>query len=313
MAIGVADKPEREYPIPNILNLCIAVAQLACLITLFWSASLVTRGSGLFAVAVLYGVVMNSAYSSIHEAEHGLFHTNSHINAAAGVILALFFPAPFHLIRQGHIGHHLRNRSDDEAFDLYFAEDKPIWRWLYWYGIITGVFWLVVASSNFIVLCLPKLAQRNGWFSRPTEAVLESFNPKYWTCIRLEALAAILLHAGLVLGFGIPVFNYVVLMFGFGFMWSAMQYVHHFATVRDVREGARNLKTLAIIDLVWLNHNYHLNHHLRPTVPWIYLPDLFEGESFDRSSLLLAYLRMWRGPRLTTERVRNRFAGKIIK
>ena len=83
-------------------------------------------------VAVLYGIIMNSAYSTIHEAEHNLFHTNGQINVTAGVVLALFFPAPFHLIRQGHIGHHLRNRSDDEAFDLYFDEDKPIWRWLYW-------------------------------------------------------------------------------------------------------------------------------------------------------------------------------------
>ena len=63
-------------------------------------------------------------------------------------MLALFFPAPFHLIRQGHIGHHMRNRSDDEAFDLYFDEDKPVWRWLYWYGIITGIFWMAVASNR---------------------------------------------------------------------------------------------------------------------------------------------------------------------
>jgi fatty acid desaturase len=207
----------------------------------------------------------------------------------------------------------MRNRSDDEAFDLYFDGDKPIWRWLYWYGIITGIFWIVVASSNLIVLFWPRLADTNGWFARPTEAVLESFNPKYWKIIRLEAAAAILLHVGLVVTLGIPLLNYFLMMFGFGFMWSAMQYVHHFATVRDVREGARNLRTFAAIDLIWLNHNYHLNHHLRPTVPWIHLPRLFNGDQFARSSLLLAYLRMWRGPRLTDERVENRFSGKIIK
>ena len=264
-------------------------------------------------VAIGYGIVMNSAYATIHEAEHGLFNTNPLVNSMAGVILALFFPAPFHLIRQGHIGHHMRNRSDDEAFDVYFKEDTPIWRWLYWYGIITGVFWLVVASSNVIVLLYPRLAQSNGWFSRATESTLASFNPKYWNIIRVEALAAILLHGALVVALNIPILNYGIMMFGFGFMWSAMQYVHHFATRRDVLEGARNLKTFWVIDLIWLNHNYHLNHHLRPTIPWVYLPGLYEGESFQRSSLLLAYLRMWRGPRLTTERVRNKFAGRIVK
>ena len=280
---------------------------------MFWAASWVSSWSGLIVVAVLYGIIMNSAYSMIHEAEHNLFHTNGHINVTAGVVLALFFPAPFHLIRQGHIGHHLRNRSDDEAFDLYFDEDVLVWRWLYWYGIITGIFWLVIASSNFLVLWFPKLTDKNGWFSRPTEAVLESFNPKYWSVIRLEAAAAILLHVGLVVVFDVPIVNYCGMMFGFGFMWSAMQYVHHFATARDVRQGARNLRTFSVIDKVWLNHNFHLNHHMRPTIPWIYLPRLFSGEQFEQSSLLLAYLRMWRGPRLTKQRVSNRFAGKIIK
>ncbi len=29
--------------------------------------------------------------------------------------------------------------------------------------------------------------------------------------------------------------------------------------------------------------------------------------------LLLAYLRMWRGPRLTTIRVQNRYAGLVVR
>ena len=116
---------EREYPIPTILNIFIAAAQLTGLLAMFWAAGWVSTWPGVIVVALLYGILMNSAYSTIHEAEHNLFHTNSRLNDAVGVILALFFPAPFHLIRQGHLGHHLRNRSDDEAFDVYFEEDKP--------------------------------------------------------------------------------------------------------------------------------------------------------------------------------------------
>ena len=44
---------------------------------------------------------------------------------------------------------------------------------------------------------------------------------------------------------------------GFGFMWSAMQYVHHYGTERHVTRGARNLWLFGPIDLVWLNHNWH--------------------------------------------------------
>jgi fatty acid desaturase len=100
-------------------------------------------------------------------------------------------------------------------------------------------------------------------------------------------------------------------MFGFGFLWSAMQYAHHYGTERDVQKGALNLKTFSLLDLVWLNHNWHLNHHMHPTVPWIHLPAL-SGDGERRGSLLGAYLREWRGPRFSDERVENRYAGKVI-
>jgi fatty acid desaturase len=112
---------------------------------------------------------------------------------------------------------------------------------------------------------------------------------------------------------GIPWVHYAIVYFGFGFSWSAMQYVHHFGTVRDVQKGARNLKTFFWLDALWLNHNWHLNHHTNPTVPWIYLPDLDRRAGLARGNLFLAYLRMWRGPRSATERVENYYAGVIIR
>jgi fatty acid desaturase len=111
----------------------------------------------------------------------------------------------------------------------------------------------------------------------------------------------------------VPVWKYFVVLAGFGVMWSAMQYVHHFGTERDVQKGALNLRTSRLLDLLWLNHNWHLNHHLSPTVPWLYLPQVSDPHSPPRGQLLLAYLRMWRGPRFTHVRVQNRHAGKIIR
>jgi fatty acid desaturase len=132
--------------------------------------------------------------------------------------------------------------------------------------------------------------------------------------IRLEGIAAIAVHVAINRLFSIPIANHLLTLAGFGFIWSAIQYAHHFGTVRDVYWGARNLKSPWIIDKVWLNHNWHLNHHLRPAVPWLYLPTLFSGEQYEqRGSLTLAYLKMWQGPRFTTERVQSRIAGKTIK
>jgi fatty acid desaturase len=96
-------------------------------------------------------------------------------------------------------------------------------------------------------------------------------------------------------------------------MWSAMQYVHHFGTERDVAKGAVNLRVFPVLDALWLNHHWHLHHHLSPTVPWIYLPGLGGEKSSPREHMLVAYLRMWRGPRLTKKHVENRYAGTIIR
>jgi fatty acid desaturase len=116
----------------------------------------------------------------------------------------------------------------------------------------------------------------------------------------------------LIWAWHIPLAHYFAVMFGFGFMWSAIQYAHHYGTERDVLKGARNLRTFRLLDLVWLNHNWHRNHHAQPTVPWVYLPLLAEPRE-SRGNLLAAYAKMWHGPQPATEHVENRFAGKVIQ
>ena len=72
-------------------------------------------------------------------------------------------------------------------------------------------------------------------------------------------------------------------------------------------------RTWPWLDALWLNHNWHRNHHARPTVPWLNLPEITPDHDGERGRLLAAYLRMWRGPRHTDERVQNHHAGKIIR
>jgi fatty acid desaturase len=301
------------YPIPARTNLAIAAVQLIVLPAILWASGQVHTGWGLVLLAAAYGVVMNSGYGMLHEAEHNLLHPNAIVNQTAGVLLALFFPAPFHLLRQGHIGHHIRNRSDDDAFDLYFEGENRFWKYLQLYGTLTGLFWMLIAATNFLLVLRPSiLSPKSTPFSRSTAAFLESLNPKYRRLVQVEALAAILLHAAMIGFWGIPVLHYLAVMFGFGLSWSAMQYAHHYGTVRDVRRGAMNLKTFFLLDLVLLNHNWHLNHHMHPTVSWKYLPLLSDPHE-KRGSLLAAILREWRGPQFSTERVENCYAGKIIQ
>lgn len=308
-----------QTPIPQRLNAMIVVMQLAAIFACFFAASHLKGFWSILGISLLFGVLMNSVYSIIHEAEHAMLFGNPKWNESIGVLMALFFPAPFHLIRQGHIGHHMRNRSDDEAFDLYFDGDNRVWRWMVWIGILTGFYYLVVVISNVLAVFAPFIFDRRHFkiertitVDRPSAAFFEAFNPKYLRWIWLEGLAACAMHATIVWLLQIPLIHYLALYGTFGFMWSAMQYVHHYGTERHVTRGARNLFIFAPIDAVWLNHNWHRAHHEHPTVPWVYLPVIADRET-TRGFLPLAYLKMWRGPRKTDQHVQNKYAGRIIQ
>src|SRR5881392_2442830 len=278
--------------IPSRANVVIIAAQLAAIAALLREARH-ARGWMLVLFAVAFAIVMNSIYSIIHEAEHAILFANQRANDACGVAMALLFPAPFHLIRQGHLGHHIRNRSDDEAFDFWFDGEHPLWKCAQFYGILTGFYWLTVMLSNVVVLFVPRLFDRLRFeFDKPSAAFMDALDPKYWKWIRLEAIAIIILHATIVIALRDPI-AYFVMYAAFGFSWSAMQYVHHFGTVRDARNGARNLRLLTPIDAIWLNHNWHLTHHRHPTVPWPHLPKIAEEEQqTERGFLLWEYAKM---------------------
>ncbi|MDB5292933.1 MAG: Fatty acid desaturase [Phycisphaerales bacterium] len=312
--------PLARYPIPTVSNAAIVLGQLLALSACFVVAGRVHGGWKVAGLAIAFGILMNSVYSAIHEAEHGMLFPDRRANEAAGIAMALFFPAPFHLLRQGHIGHHLRNRSDDEAFDLYFDGDNVVWKWMVWLGILTGLYYLLVVVSNVVAAICPFILDRRHFkidrhmsVDRASAAFLHSFNPIHLRWIRMEGIAAISLHVLIVWRLQIPPANYLAMYATFGFMWSAMQYVHHYGTERHVTRGARNLWIFGPVDAFWLNHNWHQAHHEHPTVPWVYLPRIAGEPSRQRGFLPWMYLRMWRGPRRTGEHVENKYAGRIIQ
>lgn len=303
-----------RWVIPAKLNLLIAAAQLAVLPALLLAAGRVTFWPWVPLLAVTYALVMNSAYLMLHEAEHAMLHPNRILNDAVGALLALFFPAPFHLLRQGHLGHHVRNRTDDEAFDYYFPGDNRLWKYWAFYNILWGGFWLCIAASNLLLPLYPRLwSPRSAGFDRPTAALLESLNPRYDRLIRFEALLVLALHGALIFWWGIPLLHWAALVGAFGVTWSSMQYMHHYATERDVHRGALNLRAWPWLDVVWLYHNWHQRHHESPNVPWIHLPGLGRGPAEPRRSMLQAWLSQWRGPRPASDPVTNHHAGHTIR
>src|SRR2546426_1051066 len=75
--------------IPNRLDLGIVLGQLcaiaACIGVLRYSVS----GWAVALLAMLFGIVMNSVYSIIHEAEHAMLFSKRRCNDLAGSLMAL--------------------------------------------------------------------------------------------------------------------------------------------------------------------------------------------------------------------------------
>ena len=303
-----------KFSIPGRLNVAIALFQIALMLLIFYVAGISSSIAIIILLAVLYGLVMNSGYALLHEAEHNLFHKNKRINDFMGIIIGLFFPAPFHLLRQGHLGHHIRNRSDDEAFDFYFDEEFVILKYLRLYGILTGMFWVIIVVATIFSAIVPGfLLNKIRFKDRPTEAVIESLNSKYFIWVQLESICVLSFQVFINYIFGIPIWAHLLILYGFGFMWSTIQYVHHFGTERDVLNGAKNLKTFHVLDLILLNHNWHLNHHQNPTISWLHLPKITKAKKEKRESFMKSYYRQWLGPTKANIRVKNKYEGKVIR
>jgi fatty acid desaturase len=92
--------------IPVKRNVAIIIIQLVAVFLCCQAAAHVRDALSLLGLALVFGILMNSVYAIIHEAEHAMLFPDRRWNDLAGAVMALFFPAPFHLIRQGHLAHH---------------------------------------------------------------------------------------------------------------------------------------------------------------------------------------------------------------
>ncbi len=303
----------RHYPIPWRLNCAIVTGQLLAALGIFWLASLATVCWQVALLAMAFAIVGNSIYASMHEAEHGMLLPVRFYNDLVGSLLGLFFPAPFHLLRQGHLGHHWRNRSDDEAFDYYFPGENAVWKWLQLYGVLTGLFWLTIVFFELRGLDLSVIATAQIRF-RSTDRGARRFTQSARLAFDSPGISGGAPVACVArLGFRHSACDLLrrLLRLWNKLVGNAIRASFWHGAARD--RGARNLWLFAPIDLVWLHHNWHQTHHEQPTVPWIYLPSMSAEGGKRREFLLWHYLRMWRGPRLTNEHVENRYAERIIR
>lgn len=290
-----------EFPIPGWRNVALTFVALPATWGLLWAGSHAPLGWALLA-AWAFSLVHHLPFSLLHEAVHGVFSTNRRVNEAFGVLTAAAFPTSFTTQRIAHLGHHRRNRTDRELYDYYLPHQSRALRnlWLY-AGNLFGLYWFLVPIGNLVYLLAPWIYTSPRFVHGPArllgfEPYVEEIAREGKLRIWLECLLALVYQVALVTLLDLTWQGWLLCYGAFALHWSALQYVDHAWSPRDIVNGAWDLRVLPVTRALALNYHYHLAHHRHPTVPWVHLPRLVD-ETRPRPTFWSIYFSLWGGTR----------------
>jgi fatty acid desaturase len=287
--------------IPESLNAAILLAAAAASWALLWAGSHASWPWALLA-AWAFAFVHHTGFSLLHEAVHGTFSRKRRRNDAFGVACAAMFPTSFTLQRIAHLGHHRRNRTDEDLYDYYLPTQSRTLRnvWLY-AGNLCGLYWFCIPLNTLIFLLAP-WAYGSRWFSagparylgfeHHVKEIAQHSKSRIWA----ECLLAFCYQAILWRCLDLNLRGWLLCYWAFALHWSALQYVDHAWSPRDVLEGAWNLRVSAPAKALLLNYTDHLAHHRQPQVSWIHLPKLVDP-TMPRPTFWKIYFSLWGGVR----------------
>ncbi len=299
-------KSDTHLPIPDRLNIGLALLAASAALGLLWYVSHVESLWFALLGAILFSYANNTLFSLLHESVHGTFHSSDRVNTLFGRWLAAFFPTSFTLQRCFHLGHHRRNRSEAERFDYIAPGESATLKYIQWYGILTGVYWLMPPLACIVYLIAPGFYASRFFHGKESEPEWShQTGANVWAddaestprrVVRSEILFAILWQVSTFWALGLHWSGWLLCYAAFAVNWSSLQYADHAWSPLDAVRGAWNLRVNRITRWIFLNYHHHLAHHENPKVSWIHLPR-FVNWNEPRPSFSGIYWSMWRGPR----------------
>lgn len=233
---------------PTVL---LAICLLAGFAVSCWAALFVAWP--FWAAAIVNTVIVYALYTPVHDACHsaivprikGLRWVNTAIGMACAVPLWMFF----HEHRKSHFQHHARTNMEDDP-DLWakgsFARVTLI-----------QIPWLLVNSFNPVVLWRACIRLRLSAAER-------------WGTMAQFALHTVVVVAIVVAGYGAELAILWLLPWFVGLL--AMETMFGWAPHHDHSETGRYRDTrvaeFPLADVLTLQQNLHLIHHMLPAVPW---------------------------------------------
>ncbi len=281
------------------MNIAIGLAAFAISSGCLWLASHNSNWWVIALAAIAFSFTNNTLFSLHHEAVHGHFHENQRVNEWAGRFLAATFPTIFSIQRVSHLGHHRRNRSDEELYDSYLPHQSWALKTYWLYCLLTGFYWAIIPVAALVYVIWPR-SFRATWFQKGP-ATWWSFRPFVQDIARQpigpvwrEGLLTLAVQLALIFGLDLTLTGWLACYWAFGINWSSVQYTDHADTPRHVTEGAWNLRFTKLSQALFLNYNFHLVHHRDPSIPWQLLPRHVRACDANPSFWPI-YARLWLG------------------
>jgi fatty acid desaturase len=258
-----------RYGRANLIVTAVQVVSWAALLTIIDSASLPlwVRATAL----VLFCLMMQGVFTMLHEYCHRNAHRNPRLNYLIGWITSMMFGTAPTMLQVQHWGHHRRNRTEAERGEFIHDGENPVVKTIGYYVAVLGGIWLGCLLFPMVSPLLPyATAQRLARHERfnTFAAGFGEFSAREWRRMQIEGVGLFAFVAGLV-WVGPWHWQTLALSYAaFGFSWSSLQWIYHLHTPVHVVEGAYNLRAPGLVRVLFLNFNYNLTHHRRPSLPW---------------------------------------------
>lgn len=247
---------------------------------LTWCAMLLASGyvlhlsldasTGVWLLATLiYGSILAvPSYALSHECAHGTAFRNRHLNEALFWISSfLYFEEPHHR-RYGHARHHTYTWINGEDAQMPFKTPMTFKGWLI---EVSGIGLFHYEATLFLQLASGKLSDNVKRYTPETEHTKLIQGARLF--VGLYLLIAIAIAAG-----ADWLWYYLVLPRLLGgvvmLLFTLIQHVEMEEDQVNILHSTRSFKTNWLGRFLYMNMNFHIEHHLYPTVPFHALPAL---------------------------------------
>ena len=259
----------RRSDIPGLKWLATWVAMLA---VTGYCVHLSLGSAWVYLAMLAYGTVLTvPSYSLSHECAHGTAFRSRWLNETLFWISSLlYFEEPYHR-RYSHTRHHTYTWINGKDAQMPFATPMTLKGWLL---EISGIALLRFEVGVFLRNALGKFAKDVLEFTPSSEL------PKLKWSARLCLL--IYIGAGVLCWYSGTLWPliYIVIPRLVGgpvmLFFTLIQHVEMKEDQYDIRQSTRSFTTNGLGRFLYMNMNYHIEHHSYPTVPFYALPALNE-------------------------------------